>query len=445
MPSTPPARPRKRWWWKLILGPPVMAASVLWLAPYLDENVDPDVRRTVQQSRPAVPDEDNAYLAILGFHVAPADADIHAAGKALREEYRELEAGGTPKGKVREAPRLDVVVELPDDVCVPRARACIRRARETPERMRKVVRENQVLVDRLISMARYPAFQEATQPGAALSGVPYPVKVHMILLNRIALTAVEDGGRVRALGMLAEDTRMMRMVLRGATTVAGKLVGVFSLVNIYHLLSQMVREGPLSSEEDALVQGMLSPLDAAERDVEAALRDELARALRDMDDLDAHRGAAASWAEERFTHLIFMDGASANRLFQHFRDVTAAAGMPAHEFNSRADEVRRRMERDGAPVLNGLGARLFLQLPRDLLELPEGVHDLDGLMRLVAIHRLAVMQGVGASQVATFLGGTPPQLVNPYTQKPMEWDAPSRSLVFRPPGLRDGKAQRIEL
>ncbi len=64
------------------------------------------------------------------------------------------------------------------------------------------------------------------------------------------------------------------------------------------------------------------------------------------------------------------------------------------------------------------------------------MHDLDGLVRLVALHSEIVAKGVKDEDVPQFFTAADKRYANPWTEKPMQWDAKARQLYFEPQSRR---------
>ena len=58
------------------------------------------------------------------------------------------------------------------------------------------------------------------------------------------------------------------------------------------------------------------------------------------------------------------------------------------------------------------------------------VTDINGFRRLVQLQRKAMAESVTAADMPAWLNQSPPELRDPYTLGPMQWDAASNSLVF---------------
>lgn len=55
---------------------------------------------------------------------------------------------------------------------------------------------------------------------------------------------------------------------------------------------------------------------------------------------------------------------------------------------------------------------------------------MEGYRRLVLLQRLAQQHHIAADAVPQWLETSTPELRNPYTEQPMQWDASTQSLVF---------------
>ena len=68
--------------------------------------------------------------------------------------------------------------------------------------------------------------------------------------------------------------------------------------------------------------------------------------------------------------------------------------------------------------------------------------DLVTFSRLLELQRRIAVDKVQAEQVPAFLAGVDPALMNPYTEKPFDWDAGKKAISFAGHGvhhLKDGR------
>jgi len=58
-------------------------------------------------------------------------------------------------------------------------------------------------------------------------------------------------------------------------------------------------------------------------------------------------------------------------------------------------------------------------------------HNLEGLMRLVALKLLVKEKAVPDARIEQFFGTAGPRYADPYTNGPMQWDGKKRSIYFK--------------
>ncbi len=73
------------------------------------------------------------------------------------------------------------------------------------------------------------------------------------------------------------------------------------------------------------------------------------------------------------------------------------------------------------------------------------VYDLDGTMRLVALQLEIYNKQLPDSEIPHFLETAGKSFADPYTGKPMQWDAGKRRLYFKGMGAKQGESSLIEL
>ena len=83
-------------------------------------------------------------------------------------------------------------------------------------------------------------------------------------------------------------------------------------------------------------------------------------------------------------------------------------------------------------VDNGMGNILVRVAAPDFSEYALRLHDLDGYHRLNGLWVEMLAAGVDAEAAGAFIAKSDARFHDPYTQKPMAWDAASKQISFRP-------------
>src|SRR5258707_4454120 len=132
--------------WVAIVG--CTGMFVVVLINLRDEALTPEAQSLAEFHRPSLPDEQNAYLALVGFD-APSDGDPIAAGVQIVEKH-DADAAADPMGAqraermtlwaVREG-HLKFVVDK-DSLCDPISKPCLQPSLTDPAQLRAMAEAN---------------------------------------------------------------------------------------------------------------------------------------------------------------------------------------------------------------------------------------------------------------------------------------------------------------
>jgi len=117
---------------------------------------------------------------------------------------------------------------------------------------------------------------------------------------------------------------------------------------------------------------------------------------------------------------------------QHMQDLS---DLPAHQLEAALSNILRKWEDDHA-CAPGIRLRNAAGLCMAAIATPSyqgyvlRVADLDGYRRLVLLQHRATVQRITLADMPAWLADSPPELRNPYTLQPMQWDAAAGSLAF---------------
>lgn len=443
-----------------------------------DEKIAPEVAALISAPPASVPQGENAYFVFFGFQAPPGE-DMHARGVEMVAEYEKI-IQTDPNSQTIPFPdamlgekRLQFVGS-DKDLCrnSPEPHQCLAYYLSRSADTTRILTDNKLMVDRYLQLAGYPHFQETLPPVIATPLVRFsPMRTaHQLLLAKIAMY-VKRGNTSEALAMIRRDTVFLRRIAAESNTLLGKL-NAFSLLSAdMRALSEIISMQKLTPVDIAMANNILQPLTDQERRLARAFQFE-ARYNRNLLSIIAREGNVlilempSDSAKSRetgfmsrldqqldrlFYKLFFKPNATFNIAGRTFIDVIALDAMKCPDYVARLKERRGlTAERDRSRirldmVYNPIGKFIIDDALPAFYGYSSRGHNLDGLVRLVALKVLLKEKTVPDSRVEQLLGTAGPRYADPYTNRPMQWDGKKRCIYFN--GMSDDLElkQRVEV
>ena len=139
----------------------------------------------------------------------------------------------------------------------------------------------------------------------------------------------------------------------------------------------------------------------------------------------------------RVVNVGFLHGETVNATIQDLEQIQAISQLPADQQNTAFAHYQTELDAVtnscGAPwqrMRNAVGSCLIGMSASVYGTYLQRVTDINGFRRLVQLQRKAMAESVTAADMPAWLNQSPPELRDPYTLGPMQWDAASNSLVF---------------
>lgn len=421
-------------------------AIFLFLLLY-DERLNPEIDQFIDLSGDSAPTLENGYYFAVGFD-APVGSNPHTTGirtvnafeLALKKEplLEEFDRKATYK-----AAPVSFAGTIPS-FYTKKGVSCLEFGKKSAKDIEKLLVDNQELINRYHILSRYPHFKETASSNLAFFGATFLpiVQTHRLLLANIAVE-VHMGRSAEALTKLANDTRLWRHLLAEGHDRTTKIFATSILKENYRLLSEIIATRMPVGEQRAMVDSMLTPLERSELDLSRTKRREfqiqmlLIRKMRTV----ALTGKTTQKKERHYLADILIGlatkpNASANLLFPRFRHAVALSALsPAQILNETEKWKGKNKTRLGWDFLYNPFGNVMYVFPGDLLNFEpffhdNRVHDLDGLIRLVGLQLLVKQKRIQPAGMKEFLAQSDSRHVNPYTDKPMKWDARKQCIYF---------------
>ena len=406
-----------KWTGMAILLLVVLPLVVVIAINAFDDTLDARAAAAGEPRAASVPEADNGYIAYLGS-MASDGADSIAHGRA---QLAEMRAAGRDN---REAMPVTVKRAKRPDLCEPAQVSCLAVVRdqaadvavkleaykEDMERYEKVIASRayeEILDFPLRFMARWRPDLES------------PQRAYLV---RAAL-AVQDGKIEDALSAVERDIALQRVMLSGARTLDGKSTTAINYRRDLSFLMDLLQTRAAELKPFApRLKEMLKPIAPDALRMDAAL------------DIDFG---------------VYKQGLK-NVGQSHFYKPNATINMGYSHYLQTAEQLRKSpsllLLEKGKP-----GARIETSGFRDFINNPVGnsilegvnpsfaefvyttlrLHDLDACNRMVGLGVEIIAADVGVEGVADIVAKSNSRFHDPYTGKPMAWDAGSRRLSFK--------------
>jgi len=408
----------------------------------VDEDLSPEAK-TLMVLPQIKEDPDNGYLALVGLN-APANEDIFIYGKQWVDTFNAAnDATSLEKANARfkySKPQFRGDEKL---LCNPSRTPCLPEARKKADLWRKLNADNEMLharQQRLISFTHFEESYFPSSPGAPMPSFSSPQR--LLELDLIALDAVE-GRLVPALAALEARIAFDRRALLGSRSLLMGLVACNWLGQDYALLAEMVAtRSPVLMSQKARLARMTDPLDTEQmralicRQVEGEKR-MLSRWMLDKQTA----GAICSYYMQGPVDMpgqFFRPHASQNLLARNHNALQArirefsperseAWIAKAQQDDQREDDVTIHSWRF---LYNPIGKIAVTRETRFQYEAYILKHyNLVGITRLARLQTEVVTERTAVEEIPARIAADK-ALFDPYTSKPMGWDAGKRQLYF---------------
>lgn len=415
-----------------------------------DEPPSADAERMVasERGRPAVADEANAYVHLLGLAAAP-DVDPVARGRARKAWMEGLDpssgASGVPEMPGTDAnwraARPQAVADLAS--ACPGGAACVEALRANPEVLDQWLASEQWLLDRYRRMLSVPAWRETVprDPRAMAGYMPAldAQTLHLLVARQHAVAGEADVVR----SLLEDDLAFWRRVLASSDLLISKMIAVAAVRRHFELGGLALRELPSGTVDQPIPPSWRRPLSDAERSLSRAFAGEWhysAGFLAANAPVEALLPQDSAW--ERLPARLLRPGfqlqATLNLDAVRKTRWAAVSERPYPELGQAIDAARREQAEDQRMfrLYNPVGTLLdSVAAVSSYADYVARANDVEG-MRRAALLAVAMREaGIQPPDADGFVRES--DMRNPYNGAPFEWDAATGSVVFR--GLAHGE------
>jgi hypothetical protein len=432
-------------WVAITLAAAVLLPVLLLVAINLfDEDLDPKAAAYGEPRAASVPATENAYFALIALNASDG-ADSMAYARAWQGEVKaaavEKRKEKLPDSKRAKRPAL----------CEPRDAPCLSQWREKSDEIAQQLeayKEDLARYDTLIGYKRYEEILDYA-PRADSTMAPYlqVASAQRAYLLRTAMDA-EAGRLEEAVAALVKDFAFQRMLLGSSRTLIGKMVAIANFWRDMQFVNELmqVRTSEITPFLPQLRQA-LGALEPGKLKLGSTMETEFQLPKAAFQDLReglvsqglisgmVEGGSASGKMWDVVGLFFFKRNASLNRSFRYYSGMGGVMDAPADKLDEQQFAFKAAQPPVGPQwnwVYNPVGKILVDVAAPSFQEYAWRVHDLDALSRLLALRIDILTAGVSAEQAAEFIAKSDASLHNPYTRKPMNWDADKKRIYFEP-------------
>jgi hypothetical protein len=433
----------------------VLIYGMLLVINAADEGLAPETKNLLALPQVKA-DPDNGYLALVGIN-APPNEDIFNYGKQWVDTFNiATDKSAIEKARVNYKDLKSIYKGNTKELCDPTKTPCLAEARKSAELWRIHAVDNELLLARQRRLTGYAHFEESYFPPSVESPIPNYATPRLLELDMIALDAAE-GRLVPALVALEARIAFDRRALLGARSLLPCLFAANWLRHDYALLAEIVatRSKSLATQKDRLIR-MTEPIDI-----------ELVRKVAGRM-LEGEKRSILRWmAEDQIYKTVSTFGMSGPLgMAGPFLKPLASQNMEVRNHTAMQERLQsftaensevwisQTKQADQAVadaaiyswrvLYNPIGKFLMTIARMDYGSYVLRLSNLMGVTRLARLQVNIVTDGtVDADILATIAANK--ALYDPYTGKPMSWDAGKRQLHFDIRGsIPEGVSKRVQ-
>jgi hypothetical protein len=420
----------------------LLLVGAFFLVNQFDEQLHPEFETFIKGDGTSVPDEENGYIALVGF-MAPQGETMEAFGEEL------LQSDAKGEGEASRVTRVEFVGDAYALNCwigklVWKDKACA-----SEEALEKMIADNQLLLTRLSDLYRYEQF--AIQGFASVVYGQTLIETQQLMMAKLVRDARRGQGE-QALQQWMENMRFTQNLLAGEGTVVEQAIYLVirrAGIEAYSPIVSHLTAEQLNTHKAALSEIFAAPtLGKGGWDVASTMRAE----FRSM--FGILEGCMASPADVRKTCLMgspiddlaaatYLPNATRNLFYEFSQDMLALSSLPAGQVGEESLKLKREYlpatdrEQNIFKILSGL---LYNPIGKMVMggvaagsELLIAAHHQGGMLRVLALYTEAKTTGVKPEDMAAFVANAPAHLQNPFTNQPFGWNAEKQSITFTAP------------
>jgi hypothetical protein len=417
--------------WAVLVLVVLPIAAVLAINAF-DEPLTPQAQVYGEPRSPAVPGDENGYYALVGLG-APDGADPIMYARAWMDEAR-----AAARANRREKRQPEKRAKRPM-MCDAAQSSCLAAAKDKPDEVKAQLeahREDLVRYEALIAFKRYEEVLDyPLRMSTAFPQYGSVTGAHRAYVLRAA-TEAQRGNIDAALAAIERDIAFQRTMMTGSRTLLGKVVASVDYWRDLAFLSDLmqnrkaevrphlprIREMLKSTEFPAAGMGVIVESEFGFR--KALLNDPLA---------PAEVAGNPDIVEKLAVRFLYKPNATLNQEVKHLAAVAAAMDLPVNEGSAALGKIMvgdvqmSPWQYVDNPTGNLLRRVAITDSGKEAYQRLR-LHDVRAYARLVALQAELASANVETERIGAFVAASDARFHDPYTEKPMAWDAASRRL-----------------
>jgi hypothetical protein len=413
----------------------VLPLAVLIGVNAFDESVTPRAASYGEPRSPVVPGAENGYYALLGLGAPDgADAILYARGW-LDEARAAARANRVEKRPAEKRATRPILCDAAQSSCL----AAVKARPDDAKTQLDAYQEDLARYETLIGYQRYEEVLDF--PLRASTSFPQygPVTgAHRAYVLRAALAA-ERGNVEAAIAAMERDIAFQRVMMTGSRTLLGKIVASAGYWRDLAFVSDLMQSRAAEVRAYApRLREMLKSPDFPTAGMGTIVESEFAygKPLLKNPAAPQDDGSTPSAVETLAVRFLYKPNATLNRAAEHLSAVAAAMDLPVNEGSDALTKIFREhsemtlWQYVDNPVGNILRRASVADEGKEAYARLR-LHDARAYGRLVALQAEVLAANVEAGRVAAFVLASDARFHDPYTGKPMIWNAESKQLGFQ--------------
>lgn len=414
-------------------------------------------------SQPAVADQDNAYVYMMGFSADPAQEPQALGARRIASALTLLEKSPDAfipdlPDKARDfKPKRSAELQALLKTCNTTVDApCMKALDSGGNTLADWLASEPLLLERYKALLTRPAYVQRL-PFQINTPLPPYIQVQegqkLLLAQAWQLAAQGDAAAVNKL--LTQDIAFWRQKLAASDSLIAKMVAARAVQRNLVWGHAILRRLPSALMAHSMPQPWTTPMSDAERAMLPSLTGEwvasnsIFKHSREGSFSETD-GTLKSWLSDTLFLPLLQPQDSSNKHAQELLSLDAALQAPYAQYPAAVERARLMAEKDRDESLsmfflkriyNPVGEVLLSIGRPDLISYAVRVSDLEGLRRMTVLSAELHSQGAATGDMAQKLADAAAR--NPYTGQPFTWDASAKAVVFT--GLEKGERGRHAL
>ena len=368
-------------------------------------------------SQTNIPDNQNFAIALAGLN-APAGADIIKHGRFVVNTTWQKLKDGEAKKIIDAAGKLDFVGTSEELECwIPSAESFTDEKCASSERIKILLVENKELLNRYKNLYNLPNWQGVSGNGQ------YVINLNKLISAEIMLD-LANGNADSAYTKWRDNHLFINRVFKQDSTMIDRaiflVVDGINLASVENILFQSPEIATTHYEE---LNGLLKANKLERYNLKAMLRAEYMLFNNEL------------FIKNKNDKAMNIDYIK-NRLYRFQLDFLNRAQLPPSTYDKSKNEMNVKYELNGnifnfdwLNPLQSVLANMLISGQSRGFNLVKSMHSKDALIKLLNLSIHIRQQKIPEENIQTFLNNAGSQYYNPFTNKPMEWDA-VRNVIY---------------